>query len=176
VTWSVQESGGGSVDASGVYTAPATAGTYHVLATSVAAPASRGVAEIIVSAGSGTGAGSSVRVTVSPAESALDACKGAVLTAQVANAADSRVAWTVQETGGGTVVNGIYTAPATAGVYHVVATSLADGSARGSATITVGPARVLSVAVAPGQASVSSGGSLAFAASVTTTCGTFAAQ
>jgi hypothetical protein len=35
---------------------------------------------------------------------------------------------------------------------------------------------VLSVAVAPGQTSVASGGSLAFAASVTTTCGTFAAQ
>jgi hypothetical protein len=58
----------------------------------------------------------------------------------------------------------------------VVATSLADGSARGSATVTVGPARVLSVAVAPGQTSVASGGSLAFAASLTTTCGTFAAQ
>ncbi len=36
VTWSVQETFGGSVDASGLYTAPAAAGTYHVIATSVA--------------------------------------------------------------------------------------------------------------------------------------------
>ena len=36
VTWSVQENGGGTVNASGLYTAPATAGTYHVVATSAA--------------------------------------------------------------------------------------------------------------------------------------------
>ena len=35
VTWSVDESGGGSVTTAGVYTAPAVAGTYHVRATSV---------------------------------------------------------------------------------------------------------------------------------------------
>src|SRR5262245_47424818 len=33
VTWSVQEAGGGTVDASGHYTAPGAAGTYHVTAT-----------------------------------------------------------------------------------------------------------------------------------------------
>ncbi|HVP60691.1 MAG TPA: hypothetical protein VMT11_09035 [Myxococcaceae bacterium] len=38
VTWSVQESGGGAVDASGRYTAPAAPGTYHVVATSTADP------------------------------------------------------------------------------------------------------------------------------------------
>src|SRR5438128_2531198 len=38
VTWSVQEIGGGSVDSAGAYTAPAAAGTYHVVATSVADP------------------------------------------------------------------------------------------------------------------------------------------
>jgi hypothetical protein len=36
VTWSVQESNAGSVDASGHYSAPSTPGTYHVVATSVA--------------------------------------------------------------------------------------------------------------------------------------------
>ncbi len=40
VTWTVQEGiAGGSIDASGNYTAPATPGTYHVLATSTAVPA-----------------------------------------------------------------------------------------------------------------------------------------
>jgi len=36
VTWSVQEAGGGSIDAGGLYTAPSVAGTFHVVATSVA--------------------------------------------------------------------------------------------------------------------------------------------
>lgn len=38
VTWSVQEPGGGTIASSGVYTAPSDAGTYHVVATSVADP------------------------------------------------------------------------------------------------------------------------------------------
>jgi hypothetical protein len=39
VTWSVAEgAAGGSIDASGRYTAPAVPGTYHVVATSTAAP------------------------------------------------------------------------------------------------------------------------------------------
>ena len=33
VTWSVTESGGGSVGATGTYVAPSTPGTYHVVAT-----------------------------------------------------------------------------------------------------------------------------------------------
>src|SRR4051812_39784630 len=36
VTWSITEAGGGSANASGLYTAPANAGTFHVVATSVA--------------------------------------------------------------------------------------------------------------------------------------------
>jgi hypothetical protein len=35
VTWSVTENGGGSVDSTGHYTAPASTGTFHVVATSV---------------------------------------------------------------------------------------------------------------------------------------------
>jgi hypothetical protein len=39
VTWSITEgAGGGSIDASGRYTAPASAGTYHVVATSTQDP------------------------------------------------------------------------------------------------------------------------------------------
>src|SRR4051794_36684425 len=36
VNWGVSESGGGTVDGTGKYTAPATAGTYHVTAISKA--------------------------------------------------------------------------------------------------------------------------------------------
>jgi len=48
VTWSVQESGGGTVDASGLYTAPGTVGTYHVVATSAGTPAASGQATVVV--------------------------------------------------------------------------------------------------------------------------------
>ena len=51
VTWSVQELGGGTVTAAGVYTAPATAGTYHVVATSVADPSKTATATVSVSSG-----------------------------------------------------------------------------------------------------------------------------
>src|SRR5262249_18643120 len=49
VTWSVQEAGGGTVDSSGRYTAPATLGTYHVVATSVADPSKNAAATVSVS-------------------------------------------------------------------------------------------------------------------------------
>ena len=50
VTWSVQEgASGGTVDSLGRYTAPATAGNYHVVATSVADPSRRATATASVS-------------------------------------------------------------------------------------------------------------------------------
>ncbi len=48
VTWSVVEAGGGTVDATGAYVAPATAGSYHVVATSVADPTLKGVGQVDV--------------------------------------------------------------------------------------------------------------------------------
>jgi hypothetical protein len=48
VSWSVQEASGGSVDGSGHYTAPASTGTFHVVATSLADPAKSGSATVTV--------------------------------------------------------------------------------------------------------------------------------
>jgi alpha-tubulin suppressor-like RCC1 family protein len=50
VTWSVQEAGGGSMTAGGLYIAPSTGGTYHVVATSVADPSKIGTAIVMVTA------------------------------------------------------------------------------------------------------------------------------
>ncbi|HEY5676681.1 MAG TPA: hypothetical protein VIR81_07850, partial [Myxococcales bacterium] len=50
VIWSLQEASGGSVGASGHYTAPSSAGTFHVVATSVADPSKSGSATVTVSA------------------------------------------------------------------------------------------------------------------------------
>jgi Family of unknown function (DUF6519) len=48
VNWSVQEAGGGSVTSSGFYTAPAAAGTFHVVATSAADPSKKASATVRV--------------------------------------------------------------------------------------------------------------------------------
>jgi uncharacterized protein YjdB len=117
-----------------------------------------------------------VGITLSPATAMLDACKGQVFTASVTNAADTSVVWTVVEAGGGTVTNGIYTAPKDAGTYHVMATSVADPTKTVQGVVTVGAEKVLSVTATPASISVQPGGAIAFAATVTTSCGTFAAQ
>ncbi len=53
-------------------------------------------------------------------------------TANIQNMSDTRVAWSVQEENGGTIAStdagGLYTAPWPTGMYHVVATSVADSS------------------------------------------------
>lgn len=61
VTWSVQEAGGGTIDGAGNYTAPASTGTFHVVATSAADPTRSGTATVTVTeapAGGGGGGAS----------------------------------------------------------------------------------------------------------------------
>jgi len=179
VTWSVP-AGAGTINASGVYVAPATAGTYLVTAASVAVPAKTATATVVVSAPPPPPPPPppAVAVTISPSSITLDACKGQVFTATVTNSSNGAVTWRVTEgsAGGSLAGNGIYTAPQAAGTYHVVATSVADPTKTAQGTITVGAEKVLSVAVSPASGSIPARGSLALAATVTTTCGTFAAQ
>jgi acyl-coenzyme A thioesterase PaaI-like protein len=117
-----------------------------------------------------------IAISISPTTVALDACKGQVFTASVTNSSNTAATWTITEPGGGTVTAGSYVAPTTPGTYHVVAASQADPSKTATATVTVRAEKVLSVAVTPGSGMVQANGQLAFAALVTTTCGTFAAQ
>lgn len=73
VIWSVQEGeAGGTINQSGVYTAPLTPGVYHVVATSAAFPAERATATVTVrfppgALDPGFGAGGGVGVPVGPA-------------------------------------------------------------------------------------------------------------
>jgi hypothetical protein len=171
VTWSVMEGpAGGTVDGSGQYVAPAAPGTFHVVATSRADPTISSTAIVTVVAPT------AITVIVTPSTATLNACASTTFSATSSGA--SGVTWSVREgASGGTVsTSGAYTAPTTPGTYHVVATSVADGTASAEAAVTVGPEKVLAVAVVPGSASVVPGGALAFAATVTTSCGTFAAQ
>jgi hypothetical protein len=77
-------------------------------------------------------------VVVTPGRLELAQAAEATLSAAVQGAPGAAVVWSVLESGGGTVsAAGVYTAPARAGVFHVVATSAADPSLTGTAEITV---------------------------------------
>lgn len=94
--------------------------------------------EMAVDAGSTPASG--VGVTVSPSAVSVAASGSVQLTAAVTGSTNTSVSWAVQEgaAGGAVGSTGLYTAPSTPGTYHVVATSVADPSKSGAATVSVG--------------------------------------
>jgi WD40 repeat protein len=130
VAWSVQEGAlGGTITAAGSYRAPTNAGTFHVIATSQADTSKIAIATITVPGPS---------VAIAPVSVTLAPSGTQAFTATVTGLVNTAVTWTVQEAAGGAVSGtGFYTAPITTGFYHVVATSVADATVSGSATITV---------------------------------------
>ena len=165
VTWSVQESGGGTISDSGDYTAPNAAGSYHVVATSAADPTRSATATVVVTSSQPP----AVMITIAPATAALAVNGTQAFTAVVTGSSNTNVLWSVQESAGGAIAgNGTYTAPATAGTYHVVATAAADSAKTATATVTVTAAPpAISVSVSPASAAVAAGGTQAFTATVT---------
>ena len=134
VTYAVQ--GGdanGVVTTQGVYTAPATPGTYIVVVTSNADPTKTATTTITVVAVSTVG------VSLSPAAATISVGENLTLTATVNGIANQGVTYSVQGgSANGTVTTlGVYTAPAAPGTYTVLATSAADASVTGTAVITV---------------------------------------
>jgi hypothetical protein len=158
VTWSIQEgAAGGTISAAGLYTAPTTAGTYHVIATSQA----------------DTTKSATLAVTVNPILVNVTAASGTVypnltdqFTATVTGPTNTAVTWSIQEgAAGGTIsATGLYTAPATAGTYHVIATSQADPTKSGTLAVTV---TALTVSVSPASPTVFPGLTDQFSATVT---------
>lgn len=114
----------------------------------------------------------SVSVTIKPTEAWLDACGRQAFTAEVANATDPGVLWEVTEPSGGSAVGGAYVAPPMAGVFHVVARSSADPTRSAQATVTVGPERVVAIAVNPPASTLTPDEVATFTATLTTSCGT----
>jgi hypothetical protein len=136
VAWSVVEPEGGSIASSGLYTAPATAGIYHIQATSMADASVSATVPVQVE---------SVGVSLSPALVTLAPGQTQQFAAQVTGTEDTRITWQIQETGGGQIdASGAYTAPAMTGTYHVVAYSVEDPSQSATATVSV-PSRTLTV-------------------------------
>ncbi len=140
VTWTVvPASGGGTISSTGLYSAPATPGTYGVVATSVADTSASQSTTVTVTSGP------AVSVSITPTAVTVAAGGTQQFTATVAGTSNTQVAWSVEEgtAGGGISSSGLYTAPGTGGgTYHVVATSVADTTKSAVATVTVAAASV----------------------------------
>lgn len=129
VTWTVQEgAAGGSITPAGVYTAPATVGTDHAIATSQADASKSATVAIVVH----------TSVAVSPGTVTVLAGHTQTFTATVLGSSNTAVTWNVVEgASGGTIsAAGVYTAPNTPGAYHVTATSQVDSTVSPQATVT----------------------------------------
>lgn len=80
-------------------------------------------------------------VFISPALTHLNTNASKTFTANVIGSNDQSVTWSIVEDSGGSITgDGVYTAPATAGTYHVMATSAADSTKSATAAIVVGGA------------------------------------
>jgi len=158
--WSVADgAAGGTIDSHGLYTAPPTAGTYHVIATAHGDPNKSATAEVTVTAS--LPPQQDQVVTVSP-QSLLIQIGGAAVF--VASAPRSGLAdFTVLEgADGGSFNGGVYFAPSNPGTYHVVAASKDDPRLTATATVIV---RSSSGTVVPSSITVSPGGTVLFTTS-----------
>jgi hypothetical protein len=137
VSWSVAETpAGGSITAAGLYTAPQAVGTYTVVATTTSGSTRTGTATVTVT--TAPAPPPVVTIAVAPQTASTTTGQSLQFTATVAGSADTSATWAIAEAGGGTVTTtGLYTAPAAAGTYHVVATSGADGTRTATAAVTV---------------------------------------
>jgi hypothetical protein len=130
VTWSVEETSGGTIDSAGLYTPPQNgAGTFHVRATSQANSAAISEAVVIVPM---------PQLTIAPVTITLPPGGTHTFAANVSGLTNTAVNLTVQQSAGGRINSaGLYTAPTTDGFYDVVATSIVEPTLTSNATVTV---------------------------------------
>jgi len=130
VSWAIQEgASGGNITNSGLYTAPETGGTFHVIATSQADTTQKGIATVTVAP---------LMVSVIPPSNVLGLLGARGFIATVNTSLNAAVTWSVQEAAGGAITaSGQYTAPDTTGSFHVVATSVQDHTKNGIGNVTV---------------------------------------
>ena len=127
VTWSTTR---GTITTGGLYTAPNAAGTYSVIATSVADRTKSAAVAVNVSAPP-----TPISVAITPTSASIQAGATQQFTATVTGSTNTAVTWSAS--GGSVSGSGLYTAPGTPGTYTVKATSAADGTKSASAGVTV---------------------------------------
>jgi hypothetical protein len=164
VNWSVTPFGVGSVTTAGLYTAPAVVAAQQavtVQAASVADPTKSGTATVTLNP---------ISVAVSPPATALYASQVQQFTATVSGTSNQQVTWGITPAGVGSITaTGLYTAPASVSTQQAVtvqATSIADPTKSGSATVTLTPPPTVSVS--PPSATLYASQMQAFTATVGT--------
>lgn len=162
VTWSVDAIGGGdsatgTIDATGLYTAPAQAGTHTVTVTSVTDTMKSSSATVTVVG----------NVAIAPASVTLANGTTQQFTATVQGQSNANVTWSVDGVNGGNSTTGtitsagLYVAPSGVGNHTVVATT--SGTPSGSASA---PVTVFSFSIAPAGALLLPGGTQQFTATI----------
>ncbi len=134
VTWGVQGSGaGGTISPTGLYTAPFTPGTYTVSARPDADPTTTVTTQVIVIAGVETKIDFPTRELITIPASTVK------FTGRAVGNTNQNITWSVQggASSGTITADGTWTAPATPGVYTVVATSVADPTKTATRTVKV---------------------------------------
>ncbi|HVR27236.1 MAG TPA: hypothetical protein VMU26_28395 [Candidatus Polarisedimenticolia bacterium] len=136
VTWSVdQVSGGnatgGTITPTGLYAAPAQAGTHTITATSVATPSITASAAVSV-----------FTLSVAPSQVMLAEGSTQQFTATVDGLSNATVTWSVDQISGGSSTTGtinpagLYAAPAEVGT-HTITASVVNSSAAANAALSV---------------------------------------
>jgi hypothetical protein len=128
----------GVISAGGLYTPPVTEATHTITATSVADPTRSGSASVTVKFPP-----PQIGVTVTPATASISTIQTQQFTATVVNSANPAVTWKVDGIQGGNAAvglisaGGLYTPSPSAATHSITATSVADPTRSGSASITV---------------------------------------
>ena len=169
VIWKVNGVQGGNdsvgrISAAGLYTPSPAAATRSITATSVEDPTKSGSASVTVTL-------AAAGVTVTPATASISTIQTQQFTATVVNITNTAVTWRVDGVQGGNATvgrisaAGLYTPSptTTAGPHSITATSVADPTRSGSATVTV---TLIGVTVTPATASISRIQTQAFTATV----------
>ncbi len=125
----------------------------------------RAIPVFLLCVGCGGGGGSAISVRVSPSSATVALGATKTFAATVRNTPVTTVTWSVQEgAAGGTIsADGLYTAPAVVGVYHVIAASTADPTKTFTSTVTV----PVGVAVSPTTATMTLSDTQTFTSTVT---------
>ncbi len=165
VAWSVEEGAvGGTVSNTGVYTAPAIPGTYHLVAESQADACATAVVDVTVTPAP------PITVTIRPDGPVTVEVQGSqTFLASVTGTTNTAVTWSVQPGGAGGTINsvtGVYTAPTTltgTTVDVVVATS--DVNPTASDLVEINILASTPIVISPAQVTVGLGGRVQFSLS-----------
>ncbi len=161
VTWSADgvSSGNaatGTISAAGLYKAPSKTGSHTITAASVADTSATAKATVAVGL-----------VSITPASSMVAPGATQQFSAAVQGFSTSAVTWSVDQVSGGNstsgtiTASGMYTAPAQPGNHTITATSVADTSAKASATLAV---ESVSISISPVSAVLAPAGTEQFTA------------